>query len=346
MVQSLVKEIKSRAEYLQGVPLESIYFGGGTPSILTALELDLLFETIHQTFKISPQAEITLEANPDDLSAERVQYYRSTPVNRFSIGVQSFFDEELVWMNRAHNRNEAIESIQRVLLAGFDAITIDLIYGSPTLTDDKWLSNLEIANQLGLNHISAYCLTVEPKTQLDTLIRNKTLPMPSEQQAERQFQLLIDFLESSGFEQYEISNFARNQQYAVHNTNYWRNKNYLGIGPSAHSFNQTSRSWNIASNARYIQMISEDKPAFEIEMLSTANRINETIMTQLRTIWGIDMLQFSHLFGNTHARQLQNGLERLIDLDQIELTGTHHYRLKRDARILADGIAASLFVDP
>lgn len=346
MVQSLVKEIKSRAEYLQGEPLESIYFGGGTPSVLSASELDLLFETIHQTFNISPQAEITLEANPDDLSVERVQYYRSTPVNRFSIGVQSFFDEELTWMNRAHNGNEAIDSIQRVLLAGFNAITIDLIYGSPTLTDDKWLSNLEIAHQLGLNHISAYCLTVEPKTQLDTLIRKKMVSMPSEQQAERQFQLLIDFLESKGFEQYEISNFARNHQYAVHNTNYWRHKNYLGIGPSAHSFNQTSRSWNIANNARYIQLISENNPTFETEILSTANRINETIMTQLRTIWGINMQQFSELFGNTYAQQLQNGLERLIGLNQIERKGTYHYRLKRDARILADGIAASLFVDP
>jgi oxygen-independent coproporphyrinogen-3 oxidase len=343
LIEAITTELIARKDYLHNEALESIYIGGGTPSLLTEAQLALLFGTVYKHFNVLPQAEITLEANPDDLTTDKIAVIKRTPVNRFSMGVQSFFDEELRWMNRAHTAAEAHDTIQRVQDAGFDNITIDLIYGSPTLTHQKWEANLQTALGLNLNHISSYCLTVEPKTALDHLIKTHKVIAPSEEQAAIQFDMLVNTLEQNGFEQYEISNFARNGQYAVHNTNYWKNKLYLGVGPSAHSFNKQTRSWNIANNNQYIKGIQNGESVLETETLTLENRINEYIMTSLRTIWGLDLSWFEKEFGSNEASKLQQALQQKVQKGQIRQTGDN-YILTRESRFLADGIASDLFV--
>ncbi|MES2778585.1 MAG: radical SAM family heme chaperone HemW [Bacteroidota bacterium] len=343
VIDAMVSEIELRKDYLQQEQLASIYFGGGTPSLLSKQQLDVLFNSLYKHFSIAPGAEITFEANPDDLSGEHIQQLKQTPINRFSIGVQSFFDEELQWMNRAHRADEAIGTIQRVQDAGFENITIDLIYGSPTLTNEKWKANLQRAIDLNLQHISSYCLTVEPKTALDSFIKQQKYPALSEDQASQQFNILVDTLEQNEFEQYEISNFARNKQYAIHNTNYWKNKLYLGIGPSAHSFNKHSRSWNVAHNINYIKAIELGTPLFETEELSLENRVNEYIMTSLRTIWGFDRAWFKQEFGGEMSQILETAFEEKVAAGLIESVDSF-YKLKRASRILADGIASDLFL--
>lgn len=343
VVDAMVAEIELRKDYLGKETLASIYFGGGTPSLLTKQQLDVLFNTLHKHFSIAHNAEITFEANPDDLSIGHILELKQTPINRFSIGVQSFFDEELVWMNRSHRSADAVGAIQRAQDAGFNNITIDLIYGSPTLTNLKWEANLQQAIDLNLQHISSYCLTVEPKTALDQFIKEHKYPLLDEEQASQQFNILVDTLEANGFEQYEISNFARNKQYAVHNTNYWKNKLYLGIGPSAHSFNKDSRSWNVAHNIKYIKGIALGTPEVETEQLSLENRVNEYIMTSLRTIWGFDRNWFAQEFGTDLSKTVDDAFKKKIDSGLIESTETF-YKLKRESRILADGIASDLFL--
>lgn len=344
LVDALISEIALRRSYLPDEPLASIYLGGGTPSLLTVAQVDALFNSIYKHFIVAPGAEITFEANPDDLTAEKIRSLRQTPVNRFSIGVQSFFDEELQWMNRAHTSGQATNSIKLVQDAGFDAITIDLIYGSPTLTNEKWKANLQQAIDLNLKHISSYCLTVEPQTALDHLIKQHKYAPLNEEQAAAQFDILVDTLEANGFEQYEISNFAREGKYAIHNTNYWKNKPYLGIGPSAHSFNKHSRSWNVANNMQYIKGIEAGVPETGTEQLSPANRINEYLMTGLRTIWGINWKYIRQEFGEQAASLIAPLLEEKMQEGLIEQQGDH-YKLTRQARIMADGIASDLFVD-
>ncbi len=343
MVNAIVNELITRKQYVLNETIESIYIGGGTPSLLTEQQLGQLFEALYKHFKVSPTAEITLEANPDDLIPSKIMELKQSPVNRFSIGVQSFFDEELKWMNRAHTASEAFHVIKLVQDAGFPNITIDLIYGSPTLTNEKWQANLQTALDLNLNHISSYCLTVEPKTALDTLIKKHKVIAPSEEQAGEQFEMLVNTLEANRFEQYEISNFARNGQYAVHNTNYWKNKIYLGVGPSAHSFNKQTRSWNMANNNLYLKGIESGTLVSEVEELTIENRINEYIMTSLRTIWGLDLQWFEKEFGAPFAKTITTGLQQKMQEGLIEQNG-HFYKLTRHARIMADGIASDLFV--
>jgi oxygen-independent coproporphyrinogen III oxidase len=343
MVDAICHELALRKDYLLNETIESIYIGGGTPSLLTDSQLGQLFETVSQHFSIANLAEITLETNPDDLTPEKIATLRQTPINRFSIGVQSFFDEELKWMNRAHSAAEAKQAIARVQDAGFENITIDLIYGSPTLTTEKWQANLQTAIDLQLNHISSYCLTVEPKTTLDHLIKTKKIIGPNEEQAAAQFEMLVKTLEANGFEQYEISNFARNEQYAVHNTNYWKNKLYLGVGPSAHSFNKQTRSWNIANNPLYVKGITKGTSVSEVEELTTENRINEYIMTSLRTIWGLDENWFSLEFPEVLTHKVKLRLEEKITEGSIQKVNGF-YSLTPHSRIMADGIAADLFV--
>jgi oxygen-independent coproporphyrinogen III oxidase len=343
VVEAMVTEIELRKDYLGKEQLASVYFGGGTPSLLTQQQLDVLFNTLHKHFSISADAEITFEANPDDLNAVHIEALKQTPINRFSIGVQSFFDEELVWMNRAHRAKDAIGAVQRVQDAGFNNITIDLIYGSPTLSHEKWQANLQQAIDLNLQHISSYCLTVEPQTALYQFISQKKYPVLNEEQAEKQFEILVNTLEANGFEQYEISNFARNNRYAIHNTNYWKNQLYLGIGPSAHSFNQHSRSWNVAHNLKYIKGMKLGIPEMETEELSIENRVNEYIMTSLRTIWGFDRNWFEQAFGPAMRKNVEFAFEEKVKAGLIESTASH-YKLKRTSRILADGIASDLFL--
>ncbi|AMS27394.1 coproporphyrinogen III oxidase [Bacteroidetes bacterium UKL13-3] len=343
VIDAMIKEIDMRKDYIKQEQVASVYFGGGTPSLLTNQQLDSLFNTLHKHFSIAPNAEITFEANPDDLTLERILDLKQTPINRFSIGVQSFFDEELTWMNRAHKGIEAITAIQNVQATGFDNITIDLIYGSPTLTNQKWEANLQQAINLNLQHISSYCLSVEPKTALDTFIKQQKYPALNEEQASQQFAILTNTLESNGFEQYEISNFARKNNYAVHNTNYWKGELYLGIGPSAHSFNKVSRSWNVANNHAYSKGIKEGNLVMETEILTIENRVNEYIMTSLRTIWGFNRKSFKQEFGNKLSQKMEAAFQHKIDAGLIYLDDDC-YKLKKDTRILADGIASDLFL--
>jgi len=343
LVKSLVKEITIRKDYVLNEQIASIYIGGGTPTLLNMDEMNMLFDAIYSHFSIKTDAEITLEANPDDLSQAALINYKKLPINRLSIGVQSFFDEELKWMNRAHKAKDALDAIKRSQDTGLSNITIDLIYGSPTLTDQKWEHNLQTAINLNLNHISAYALTVEPKTALANFIHQQKEQPLNEEQTVIQFELLTNILEQNGFEQYEISNFAKNKNYAVHNTNYWKHKIYLGIGPSAHSYNGVSRSWNIANNAQYLKDMDANNFTQETEYLTQENKINEFVMTGLRTIWGIDMTKFELEFGSINTEILTKKLKKLMATNTL-FALNNHFILSRKCRLLADGIASDLFI--
>jgi oxygen-independent coproporphyrinogen III oxidase len=343
MVDALIAEMVLRKDYLQNEKITSVYFGGGTPSLLSIQQLELLFNNIYQLFIVDEHAEITLEANPDDLTKEKINLLKQTPINRLSIGIQSFFEEDLKWMNRAHNSQQARNSIQLAKDAGFKNITIDLIYGMPNLSDENWIKNIETAMSFGIDHISSYALTVEPQTALGHFIKQKKLPPLNEEQSARQFEILIDSLQQNNFEQYEISNFARNKKYAIHNSAYWKNEIYLGIGPSAHSFNKTSRSWNIANNAKYIHAIEANKPDFETEVLSTENQLNEYVMTGLRTIWGCDLQHIEKSFGKQFSEIILPKINQKVADGLIEINVTN-FKLTRKGKLFADGIASDLFL--
>jgi len=342
MVDALIVEMKLQKDYLQKEKITSIYFGGGTPSLLSIEQLELLFNNIYLLFIVDEQAEITLEANPDDLTKEKIYLLKQTPVNRLSIGIQSFFEEDLKWMNRVHNSQQAMDSIQLAKDAGFKNITIDLIYGMPNLTDENWKTNIDTAMSFGIDHISSYALTVEPQTALGHFIKQKKMSPLNEEQSARQFEILIDTLQQNNFEQYEISNFARNKKYAVHNSAYWKNEMYLGIGPSGHSFNKISRSWNIANNAKYIQAIEANKPAFETEVLSIENQLNEYVMTGLRTIWGCDLQHIEKTFGKQFSENILPKIKQKESDGLIEINETN-FKLTRKGKLFADGIASELF---
>lgn len=304
MVKALRNELLLRKTYTGSEQIETIYFGGGTPSVLSADELGMLIHEITEYYPISASAEITLEANPDDLSPQKVKELRQIPVNRFSIGVQSFFEEDLKWMNRAHTASEGHSSIKRVQDAGFENITADLIYGYPLLTGEKWEYNVRQLIELQIPHISSYSMTVEPATALASFIKKGTQKPMNEAQSASQFGMLMDELGGAGFEHYEISNFAKPGWHSKHNSNYWEGISYLGIGPSAHSFNGDSRQWNVSNNMKYIESIERNKIPFEIEHLTTENRINEYIMTSLRTSKGMNLSQISQRFHSDYSSRL------------------------------------------
>ncbi len=344
MIQAMQKEIDIRANYLHSKKIQSIYFGGGTPSVLSPSEIDQLIGHISARYEIADDAEITLEANPDDLNPQKVKDLHNTPINRFSIGIQSFFEEDLKWMNRAHNASEADSAIKRVQDAGFENITADLIYGYPLLTDEKWIANMQQLIDYDIPHISSYAMTVEQKTALAHLIKQgKTAPM-AEVQSARQMNMLIDTLTSNGFEHYEISNFAKKDHYAQHNTNYWRGHHYLGIGPSAHSFNGTSRSWNIANNAAYIQNLNTGEVPSEIEILTFEDQFNEYVMTSLRTMWGISLPYLTERFGSAIVDYIRNATKDFIEKGQLKITSDNHICLTAEGKLIADHIASELFL--
>lgn len=344
LILALQKEIELRAEYLTEKTIPSIYFGGGTPSLLTADDIQHLIEKVAGHFHIANDAEITLEANPDDLDKAKVDALRHTSVNRFSIGIQSFYEEDLRWMNRAHNAPEAEASIKRVQDAGFENITADLIYGYPLLTNAKWTSNMQRLLDFDIPHISSYAMTVEQKTALAHFIREgKTAPIQESQSAE-QMNMLIDTLTSHGFEHYEISNFAKNGHYAKHNTSYWQGRHYLGIGPSAHSFNSRSRSWNIANNARYLEGITTESPVYETEELSDNDRFNEYVMTSLRTMWGIDLEKVKADFGAETAQHLCTQGTPFVEQQDVEWVQERFFKLTSKGKLMADYIASELFL--
>lgn len=321
----------------------SIYFGGGTPSVLPAKAFEKIFNTITTNYSVSSEAEITIEANPDDLDAKKIADFRQLPVNRFSIGIQSFYDEDLRWMNRAHNANEAETCIKRSQDAGFENLSIDLIYGYPLLTDQKWLSNIHKAIAFDTPHISAYSLTVEPRTALASAIRKgKQTPVNDEESA-AQFITLIEKLQQGGFEQYEISNFSKPGKYAVHNTNYWRGVPYLGIGPSAHGFDGQTRYLNIANNALYLAELSQGKLAETIEELDSYDRFNEYIMTSLRTMWGTNLTKIEADFGKLFKADTLKNIVPFLERNWL-IHQDDHLTLTPDGKLFADHIASELFL--
>ncbi|PST84088.1 coproporphyrinogen III oxidase [Pedobacter yulinensis] len=341
MVDAICKEIALKADRVSGTA-GSIYFGGGTPSILPATALQKIFQTLEKHFDIATGAEITLEANPDDLNAAALKTMRALPVNRFSIGVQSFFEEDLRWMNRAHHAGEAIDSIRRSQDAGFENLSIDLIYGYPLLSDEKWESNLATAISLQVPHLSSYSLTVEPRTALAAAIEKRKEPAPTDAQSAEQFRMLMARLQSARFEHYEISNFALPGQYAVHNTNYWRGVPYLGIGPSAHGFDGHTRYMNMASNATYMQALLRGQLAEERELLTDHDRYNEYVMTSLRTMWGLDPELVISRFGRSYHDYLHTALGKLGSNDWL-ISGDGKIKLTTEGKLYADHIASELF---
>lgn len=337
-----MKEIELTPLYNGINRIETVYFGGGTPSLLTKEELQSILAAIHQKFVISTGAEITLEANPDDISPQQLAEWKQAGINRLSMGIQSFFEADLRWMNRAHNAAQSVNSILMAQDAGFENLTIDLIYGSPGLSNEKWQQNVHKAIDFNIPHLSCYALTAEPKTALQNLISKKKLPELDAEKQAQQFMLLMQWLTSAGYEHYEISNFALPGKRSRHNSSYWQGKFYYGFGPAAHSYNGTdTRRWNIANNALYIRSLGENKIPAEQETLSTVQQLNEYIMTSLRTMEGIDTAFIKKHFGD-------EAVTRIMRLARSYINTKLQYRDQRliltDAgKLFADGIAADLF---
>jgi len=343
MINAMCKEIKQRNNYISET-INTIYFGGGTPSICNEEQLGSLFETLNLNNHIHPDSEITLEANPDDISVDKLLLWKKLGINRLSIGVQSFVDNDLVWMNRAHNAAQSIKSISLAKQLGFENISIDLIYGTPTLTDEQWLQNVQQAIALQIPHLSCYALTVEPQTALKKMIEKGKIEAPQNEKQATHFEMLIQLLQEAGYEHYEISNFSLPNQRSKHNSNYWKGIPYIGIGPSAHSFDGISRQWNIANNALFIQAVNQNLSYFEREILQPKDVLNEYIMTSLRTLEGIDLLFINQKWGETIANTITNKANDYIKKGLAEM-GNHHIFLNNKGKLFADGIASDLFFD-
>ncbi len=341
MVNAICREIALRSEYLKDKNLKSIYFGGGTPSLLDERDLSLIFETIDKYFIWSPDAEITLESNPDDLDFAKLMVLQRVGINRLSIGVQSFFEEDLLWMNRAHTATEALGCIKMAQDIGYHNITIDLIYGSPVTNMSIWVSNIAQALALQIPHISSYCLTVEEKTALHHQIKSGKSLAPSNEKSNEQFLYLMNTLDNQGYDHYEISNFSKPKHYAVHNTNYWNGAHYLGIGPSAHSYDGISRSWNIANNKKYINHINDAILPLEEEILTDETRYNEYIMTGLRTIWGVGLAEIE-AFGTHYLDYFTKVISKEVTLGMV-MAKNERYYLTQAGKFFADKIAMDLF---
>lgn len=344
VLQAIRHELEMQKNFMNGAPVETIYFGGGTPSILSVDEIKKIFDHIYSHYPISELKECTLEANPDDLNSRYLKELSTTPVNRFSIGTQSFRDVDLQYMNRAHNAQEADYAIKAAQDAGFPNITIDLIYGTPELSDGAWKRNLEKVKELDIPHFSSYALTVEEGTVLDRNIKKKkTAPVDNEQSA-GQFELLMEQAAVMGYEHYEISNLAKPGHYAVHNTNYWRGMPYLGIGPSAHSFDGKSRRWNIANNALYAKSILlNNELTYEEEILTPTEHLNEYIMTSLRTMWGCDLGRIAKDWGNDVITEILEPAQEFLE-KKMMVQQENKLMLTNKGKLFADRIAGELFV--
>ena len=341
MVQSIVAEIRLRKTYIKS-PVSTIYFGGGTPSICSNEQLSNLMDELKSAFVLAPQVEITLEANPDDITVEKLIHWRNIGINRLSIGVQSFREEDLLWMNRAHNAKQANNSILLAQENGFNNISIDLIYGIPTQTENQWQQNVQTALNLQIPHLSCYALTVELKTALDKMIEKKKVLPPDPEKQALHFELLMEWMEAAGYEHYEISNFAKPGMRSKHNSSYWQRTPYIGLGPGAHSFNGYSRQWNIANNALYIQGINIGHVPFEIENLTPTQALNEYIMTSLRTSEGLSLMVVTNFWGETSAAEIVKKAEAYIQCGNA-IMNNHFLQLTNKGKLLADGIAADLF---
>ena len=340
LIAAICLELEIRKTELVDVPVETIYFGGGTPSLLTKKELAAILSSIHTHFEVSVNPEITFEVNPDDASEENLSTWKELGINRLSIGLQSFQETDLAWMNRSHSTQQGETAVRLAQAHGFDNISIDLIYGLPELSNEQWLSHLSRALKLNVQHISSYCLTIEPKTALNDFVAKGKLSRPTEDQQSEQFDLLVQTLRQSGFEHYEISNFAKDQKYAKHNSSYWNFTPYVGVGPSAHSFNGHQRRWNVANNTKYYKEVGKNEDWFEAETLSASEKWNEYFLTGLRTKWGILKRSISDL-GGFNATEL-NQLETYLSTD-LMIENRDNYVLTEKGKLQADGIASSFF---
>ena len=341
MVLALAKEISIRKDEFENEIVETIYFGGGTPSVLTNEEINFLISEVYKNYKVAENPEITLEANPDDLSSERILALSKSPINRLSIGIQSFYENDLKMMNRAHNSAEAIKCLQEATQY-FDNISLDLIYGIPGMSDEMWKKNIETALSFGIPHISSYALTVEPKTALRKLIDTGKIAEPQDETASNHFMILVETLQKKGFIHYELSNFGKENYFSKNNSAYWLGKKYIGIGPSAHSYDGEKRGWNIANNSLYLKAIENNEHPIENEILTVSDRYNEYIMTGLRTIWGVSLERIEKEFGKDYLDYLQKQSQKFLD---DELLSIENNILKPTAKgkFLTDGIASDLF---
>ncbi|WP_418604653.1 radical SAM family heme chaperone HemW [Hwangdonia sp.] len=349
LIQSLVKELELRKDELKYQSIETIYFGGGTPSLLSVEELQWLIDAVYKNYQAVENPEITLEANPDDLSNNLIIQLSKSPINRLSIGIQSFFEDDLKSMNRAHNAKEAKACLEEAT-RHFDNITIDLIYGIPNMGLEKWNENLEIAFGFGIKHISSYALTVEPKTALDAFIKKGTYPPIDERLALHHFNHLVEKTNAQGFVHYEISNFGKPNYFSKHNTSYWQGKPYIGIGPSAHSFSITQRSWNVSNNSKYIQSIQNNELPNTVETLSVKDQYNEYIMTGLRTIWGVSLSKIESDFGKEYLTHLKKTSEKYIEKGLLVISNPSEesqssiLKTTQKGKFLVDGMASELFM--
>ena len=342
MIDSLIRELSMRSYYLAEQEIETIYFGGGTPSLLSSGELQAIITHINTTFSISGTAEISLEVNPDDISENQLMDWKKSGINRLSIGLQSFREEDLKWMNRAHNSEEALNCVGLAKKAGFENISVDLIYGLPNFSIEDWKKNIQTVIRFGIQHVSAYCLTVEEKTVLSKWVAQKKVVPANEDDQSEQFEILVNELEKAGIEQYEISNFSLPGFHSKHNSNYWKGKHYLGIGPSAHSFNGTSRSWNIANNRTYMREIQEGKRWFETEELTTKNQFNELLLVGLRTSTGVNVEQLISI--QNPSKKFWEQIETMKNYGWIIVTD-QTITLTKSGKLKADHISSELFID-
>ena len=342
MVLALVKEIEMRKVEFEDEVVETIYFGGGTPSLLTMFEIRSLIDAIYANYNVVGNPEITLEANPDDLTQDQIIELSNNRINRLSIGIQSFFEDDLKLMNRAHNSEEAKKCLE-FATQHFDNISIDLIYGVPGMSNEKWLQNIQTALSYNIPHISSYALTVEPKTALHTFIQNGIIPQPDDEAASAHFQILVDTLTENDFIHYELSNFGKEHYFSKNNSSYWLGKKYIGIGPSAHSYDGEKRGWNVSNNSIYLKSIQENKLPIETEILSKTDKYNEYIMTGLRTIWGISLNRISTEFGKEYLDYLNKQSEKYIE-DHLLFVDENILRTTKKGKFLSDGIASDLFM--
>ncbi len=341
MVLAIAKEIQMRKSEFENEDVETIYFGGGTPSVLTSEEINFLIAAVYSNYSVIENPEITLEANPDDLSSERIIELSKSKINRLSIGIQSFFEEDLQLMNRAHNSAEAKKCLEEATKY-FDNISLDLIYGIPRMSNEKWKQNIETALSFGIPHISSYALTVESKTALNKLIQTGKIAAPKDEVAQEHFAILVETLEANDFIHYELSNFGKENYFSKNNSAYWLGKKYIGIGPSAHSYDGVSRSWNVSNNSLYLKSIKEDKLPNEIEILSTADRYNEYVMTGLRTIWGVSLDRIKTEFGDEYLDYLNKQVQKFLN-DDLVFIENNILKPTPKGKFLTDGIASDLF---
>lgn len=347
-LDALRKEILIRRSYLNCEKINTIYFGGGTPSLLKPIEIQSVLDVLYKNFNISENAEITLEANPDTVSMELLKDFSTVGINRLSVGIQSFHDDDLQYLSRRHDSKHALQVLDWANMIGFQEVTMDLIYGIPTLTEEKWAENLDIFFSKGINHLSAYALTIEPKTALGQRISKGVAAPVDEDATIRHYEMLVERAENEGFEHYEISNFAKPGHHSRHNRSYWTGEKYLGLGPSAHSFDGLSRQWNVANVTEYCKLINDFPNSlkmnwFEKEILTSDDRYNEYVMTSLRTCWGCDIVKIRENFGEKYLKHFEENIVPYLNDGRLVKHGGN-YVLTESGMLFADGIAAELFV--